>query len=1214
MEVQRECVMKCLFHELSRASPQKTHRRSIAWGVFDQISRSVSGVWEYLVPMIESTTSFSPLQHRSSPPLKGMREYIETLCNPAASPLAITSALQDLAMIIEMEPSKAQDFFLSDGLRALLISGSMALPAAQFGAARISLDLFEYSSVQQMFMSEEGLGLLCMWSSSDDDSVRWIGCFCLIRFASVYLESETMLVIDPYVMLSPIANLLDLNVPLAARRMALSLIAPLTQFAEIRNVLGNQSCAMALIDNCLTGDYFIIQHCTEILENLSFKESFPKLLFNHQNFYHFLNCIVQYEVSAGTSHFTIIISNITFEDDLTFEFVMNGGIQILTNVGQVPNPEYQKFAMSTLSLLSGFHNFQCEDCLRRIRGKMVSMSSPNRDYKLCPDCFANTNDRKTQMEQEESQDCFQEATIDPNAQEIWHKFDDNTLIELLLNFCQSEDKILMFNSINILSNLVLYERIVLGLIEKGLFDIISRLCEHPITFVQQASRWILCSICCQDQCRQAVVKSRAWQILVKMAHSTDIISQIRAARALSYLSCAIQEEEYYLWIADGLLKTITTIAANENQKLQLYCMIALDNLSQFRDEKEASFFVSEGGYQAAITYLFSQTSLIRSISSRILQRLSMYEGDRLIHSGILNALGLHLTADEGCLQSISGLFLNLCKFEGLRHKICHHLPFLKRICLYACCSAPGVRYQVLSSFIALYRIAVFKMDTFSDEYISFLSFSLSAESDVKDPDHEMDRIVRVRMTVKLLLPLTMQSKFHGKITSAGFVGELLRVSSWLDREITSIGLECLRNLTISGGPLSTSSLSRMTSSDIKIDEIPDATIEEFKCIYGDQEITIKTSIENCFRSIMVNLRQHLKEDVSIGYVDDEGDYVSIWNQEDLAEALQYQQLRGKLAAFRLIVQQDQNATGVMSPAPSVITLTLEDDHETPIASPSHSRIADSKDSDANKYAMADELDGVLRQGSGGDNVLLTEASMSQVIRGELIDRGAYSEIYVGVWRNQTIAIKRPLTFDTNQQSSHEILKEVQTLRELRHENIVIFLGASVTSGSLYILTEYLSRGSLYQNLHNKSLSLSWETRMQMALDAARGMRYLHCRDPMIIHCDLKSPNLLVSENWVVKVADFGMSQTKSMVQMESRLIGTCEWMAPEVIRGDSFDEKVDIYSFGIILWELLTRMKPYRNQHPMQVAVDVISKDARPPIPEHADPGYKSLMMYVSKQ
>ncbi|KAK3159077.1 hypothetical protein QOZ80_2AG0145410 [Eleusine coracana subsp. coracana] len=150
------------------------------------------------------------------------------------------------------------------------------------------------------------------------------------------------------------------------------------------------------------------------------------------------------------------------------------------------------------------------------------------------------------------------------------------------------------------------------------------------------------------------------------------------------------------------------------------------------------------------------------------------------------------------------------------------------------------------------------------------------------------------------------------------------------------------------------------------------------------------------------------------------------------------------------------------------------------------------------------------------------------------------------------------------------------MKRLRHPNVVLFMGAITRVPHLSIVTEFLPRGSLFRLIHRPNNQLDERKRLRMALDVARGMNYLHNCTPVIVHRDLKSPNLLVDKNWVVKVCDFGLSRMKNNTFLSSRsTAGTAEWMAPEVLRNEPSDEKCDVFSYGVILWELCTLLQPW---------------------------------------
>lgn len=165
----------------------------------------------------------------------------------------------------------------------------------------------------------------------------------------------------------------------------------------------------------------------------------------------------------------------------------------------------------------------------------------------------------------------------------------------------------------------------------------------------------------------------------------------------------------------------------------------------------------------------------------------------------------------------------------------------------------------------------------------------------------------------------------------------------------------------------------------------------------------------------------------------------------------------------------------------------------------------------------------------------------------------------------------------------DFLKEVEVISNLRHPNIVLYMGVCVKKLTYYLITEYLELGSLFDHLHKKQTHFGEKAMMLIVEDIALGMNYLHGRK--VLHCDLKSSNVLVDQNWNVKLCDFGLSRVKKNMdnKKQGKRIGTPHWMAPEIMRGESYKEEADVYSFGMILWELLTGKIPYENLSHTQI-------------------------------
>ncbi|KAI3980952.1 hypothetical protein MKX01_025517 [Papaver californicum] len=247
--------------------------------------------------------------------------------------------------------------------------------------------------------------------------------------------------------------------------------------------------------------------------------------------------------------------------------------------------------------------------------------------------------------------------------------------------------------------------------------------------------------------------------------------------------------------------------------------------------------------------------------------------------------------------------------------------------------------------------------------------------------------------------------------------------------------------------------------------------------------------------------------------------------------------------------------------------------------------------------------GPSRLGTMLEDVAEWEIPWEDLVIGERIGLGSYGEVYRADWNGREVAVKKFLDQDFSGDALDEFRSEVRIMRRLRHPNVVRFLGAVTRPPNLSIVTEYLPRGSLYRILHRPNCQIDEQQRIKMALDVAKGMNCLHTSMPTVVHRDLKSPNLLVDENWNVKVCDFGLSRLKHNTFLSSKsTAGTPEWMAPEVLRNEQSNEKCDVYSFGVIFWELATLRMPWSGMNPMQVVGAVGFQNRRLDIPKELDP------------
>ncbi|WOL18603.1 serine/threonine-protein kinase STY46-like isoform X3 [Canna indica] len=240
-----------------------------------------------------------------------------------------------------------------------------------------------------------------------------------------------------------------------------------------------------------------------------------------------------------------------------------------------------------------------------------------------------------------------------------------------------------------------------------------------------------------------------------------------------------------------------------------------------------------------------------------------------------------------------------------------------------------------------------------------------------------------------------------------------------------------------------------------------------------------------------------------------------------------------------------------------------------------------------------------------------EIDFRQLKIGNKVASGSHCDLYHGTYGNHDVAIKVLKRECADVDVQQEFAQEVFIMRKVHHRNVVQFIG-TCSRPSLCIITEFMSGGSVYDFLHKKKGVFDLPALIQVAIDVSKGMNYLHQND--IIHRDLKSANLLMDENKLVKVADFGVARVKSDSGVMTAETGTYRWMAPEVIEHKNYDHKADVFSFGIVLWELLTAKIPYEYLTPIQAAVGVVQKGLRPTIPSNTHPKLANLLEMCWRQ
>ena len=238
---------------------------------------------------------------------------------------------------------------------------------------------------------------------------------------------------------------------------------------------------------------------------------------------------------------------------------------------------------------------------------------------------------------------------------------------------------------------------------------------------------------------------------------------------------------------------------------------------------------------------------------------------------------------------------------------------------------------------------------------------------------------------------------------------------------------------------------------------------------------------------------------------------------------------------------------------------------------------------------------------------------------KIIGFGGSSDVYLGDYRGTEVAVKKLRLLEAKKDYIKEYKREVSSLVLLYHPYLVLLMGAIVEPFNLSIVTEYCKGGNLFDLLYKRpNINLSWELKKKILLEIAIGMNYLHTNNPPVLHRDLKSLNILLtdkieksSDTTDIKISDFGLSRLYQKSCILTGHLGTCYWMAPEIIVNKRYSTKVDVYSYGIIIWEVCTRKTPYSCMSQQQVQFYVSVKKGRPNlkiIPNNTPPKIVQLM------
>jgi ankyrin repeat protein len=236
---------------------------------------------------------------------------------------------------------------------------------------------------------------------------------------------------------------------------------------------------------------------------------------------------------------------------------------------------------------------------------------------------------------------------------------------------------------------------------------------------------------------------------------------------------------------------------------------------------------------------------------------------------------------------------------------------------------------------------------------------------------------------------------------------------------------------------------------------------------------------------------------------------------------------------------------------------------------------------------------------------------------EKLGQGTSGTVYRGAYKKTQVAIKH-LRLEQEKEIK-EFTSEFQIMNAINSPYLIFFFGA-VLHPKMYLVMELCGKGSLYSLMNDPSFQISWSRVFEFVFDMCRGLEVLHNSNPPIYHRDFKSMNLMVSDDYHVKVGDFGLSRfdTESKNETLSKMRGTFAYLCPEVYGGKKHSKAADIYSLSIVLWELINRCVTHKYSRPYsehtnlkldyQIIIAVSRNGIRPKFPAQTPERFAELV------
>ncbi|MFA6037776.1 MAG: protein kinase [Legionellales bacterium] len=232
--------------------------------------------------------------------------------------------------------------------------------------------------------------------------------------------------------------------------------------------------------------------------------------------------------------------------------------------------------------------------------------------------------------------------------------------------------------------------------------------------------------------------------------------------------------------------------------------------------------------------------------------------------------------------------------------------------------------------------------------------------------------------------------------------------------------------------------------------------------------------------------------------------------------------------------------------------------------------------------------------------------------GKKLGSGGFGEVYQATWQHSDVAVKQLRIGNISQDLIDDFKHEATVMAKLRNPHVIQLYGICITQPYCMVM-ELAANGSLHGVLHSDA-QMDWPLRLKIASGTAKGLAFLHGQNPMILHRDIKSMNVLLGEGMIPKLTDFGLAKMKDKLSASTSTVnsaaGTLHWMAPELLDEENIPHTTacDVYSLGILLWEIYSRKIPYDGKTGKQIYQHVVLQEKRETINQDCPVKFKNLI------